>query len=178
MAKGDAIFISKLDAAKRQLDFAIRMFFRYSDVVVLHTIAAAAHEVLCDIGEKQGKYSIMRDLSIVREDKKEEVRRIMREPQNFFKHADRKGDESKTIEFIPEMTEFIIFDSCRIYRSIVQENPALLFLYETWFYCKRPDILMDDKHLEAIKNLSRNMNYLNRNEFIAILPDLEANLDK
>jgi len=37
--------ISKLDAAKRQLETAIRLYFNEADPVSVHTLAGAAHTI-------------------------------------------------------------------------------------------------------------------------------------
>jgi hypothetical protein len=46
--------ISKIAAAQRQLDAAIRMFFGREDDVAIHTVAAAAFQVLRDVIKKRG----------------------------------------------------------------------------------------------------------------------------
>jgi hypothetical protein len=37
--------ISKLDAAKRQLEVAIRLYFYFGDPVAIHTLTAAAYNI-------------------------------------------------------------------------------------------------------------------------------------
>jgi hypothetical protein len=44
------IHISKFDAAKRQLETAIRLWFHSGDPVSVHTLAAASHQLLHDLG--------------------------------------------------------------------------------------------------------------------------------
>ncbi len=46
--------ISKMAAAQRQLDAAIRMFFDREDELAIHTVAAAAFQVLRDLTKKRG----------------------------------------------------------------------------------------------------------------------------
>lgn len=48
------IQISKLAAAQRQLDAAIRMFFQREDELAIHTVAAAAFQILRDIVKQRG----------------------------------------------------------------------------------------------------------------------------
>ena len=43
--------VTKLEAASRQLDTAIRLFFSGGDAVSIHTLAAAAFNVFADIAE-------------------------------------------------------------------------------------------------------------------------------
>lgn len=49
------IQISKLEAAKRQRDTAIKMWFADGDPVSIHTLAAAAHQIINDVNEKIGE---------------------------------------------------------------------------------------------------------------------------
>jgi hypothetical protein len=53
MASG-TIQISKIAAAQRQLDAAIRMFFQREDDLPIHTIAAAAFQILRDLTKNRG----------------------------------------------------------------------------------------------------------------------------
>jgi len=46
--------ISKIASAQRQLDAAIRMFFGLEDELAIHTVAAAAFQVLRDVTTKRG----------------------------------------------------------------------------------------------------------------------------
>lgn len=49
------IHVSKIAAASRQLDAAIRMFFEKEDDLAIHTIASASFRILRDVTEKRGK---------------------------------------------------------------------------------------------------------------------------
>lgn len=51
-----SIFINKLEAARRQLDAAIRMTFANEDSLAIHTIAAAAYRITRDILHKRGRH--------------------------------------------------------------------------------------------------------------------------
>ena len=48
------IQISKIAAAQRQLDAAIRMFFQTEDELAIHTVTAAAFQVFRDLTEERG----------------------------------------------------------------------------------------------------------------------------
>ncbi len=52
--------ISKLDAAKRQLDTAIRLYFCDGDPVSIHTLAAASYNILRDVTEQIGPLFTLR----------------------------------------------------------------------------------------------------------------------
>lgn len=174
MAKGRAIYVSKLDASVRQLEQALKMFFSYGDVVAIHTLAAAAHEILADLGEKQGLKGILRDLSTIRENKRDEVKAMLRKPQNFFKHSDRDGQEKETLEFVPNITEFFLYDSCTLYVQITGENRTLLGLYNVWFFLNHPGILADKEKAARMADLARSLqlNIQDRGAFLNILPEM------
>jgi hypothetical protein len=48
------IRINKIDAARRQLDAAIRMTFGGEDPVAIHSVVAAGHRIIRDICEQRG----------------------------------------------------------------------------------------------------------------------------
>ena len=49
------VHVTKIAAAIRQLDAAIRMFFAKEDELAIHTVVAAAFRVLRDVTKKQGR---------------------------------------------------------------------------------------------------------------------------
>ena len=71
--------ISKLEAAQRQLDCAIRLWFVDEDNLAIHTLAYAACCLLHDLLEEQ-KREVLR---------KFEASQKFGEVPNFLKHADR-----------------------------------------------------------------------------------------
>ena len=88
--------ISKLDAARRQLDISINLFFYDRDLVAIHTLAAAAFNVLADLLKQQGRSERTLRGKLLESVKKEHqvtVLRKVREAENFFKHADRDPEE-------------------------------------------------------------------------------------
>lgn len=123
--------LSKLDAAKRQLETAIRLYFNYGDPVSIHTLACAAHEIISDLNKNYGgKPMIVSDYIIKDEYKNYFITRI-REPQNFFKHADR--DSGNVIDFKPEVTQYFIFDAISKYLEITGEKVPYFVIFSGWF---------------------------------------------
>lgn len=57
----DSISVTKLDAARRQLETAERLWFLEDDPASIHTLAAAAHRVVHDIAEKAGDGATLLD---------------------------------------------------------------------------------------------------------------------
>jgi hypothetical protein len=56
------LHITKLAAAQRQLDAAIRMTFAGEDALAIHTVAAAAFRLLRDLKEKRGHKKLLAEL--------------------------------------------------------------------------------------------------------------------
>ena len=52
--EAEGIRVSKLDAARRQLDCAIELWFADKDAVSTHGLAAAAHQIIHDTNRKKG----------------------------------------------------------------------------------------------------------------------------
>jgi hypothetical protein len=132
------IKISKLDAAKRQLETAIRLYFNYGDPVAIHTLACAAHEILSDLNKKySGKPMVVSDF-MIKDEYKKHFMKMIREPQNFFKHANK--DPENTIDFNPDVSHFFIFDAISKYQEITEEIVPFFVIFRGWFGAQHIDI--------------------------------------
>lgn len=145
--------VSKLDAVKRQLDTAIRLYFSDGDPVSIHTLTAAAYNILRDISEKKATDPMLiktRMLDYVRPEHHKEIIAKINEAENFFKHADR--DHDVALDFNPEMTELLIIDACAQYKKLTSEEPPLFIIYRVWFTANHPDaFILADEFKEALK---------------------------
>ena len=170
----EVVHISKLDAAKRQLEFAIENFFKNGDIVVTHTLTAASHQILSDIGKKKGlKKSFVMDWSLIREEMQKELEITIREAQNFFKHAKGKADEKKVLEFSPEQSEFLILDACIFYGTLTNKIIPHIVLFEGWMRCKYSHWnWVKDKNGTHEKMFGK-IHYYQKEKFLELLPDLE-----
>ncbi|MFA5821014.1 MAG: hypothetical protein WC873_02850, partial [Candidatus Gracilibacteria bacterium] len=130
------IFISKLDAAKRQLEIAIRLFLNNEDPISIHTLSAASHTILRDLCRKQGKESTLKDVMIKRTkpEKKDEVVKMFNEAENFFKHANKDPDQ--LLKFHPEETEWFLWDVGKMYIELTKDYPPIVKVFLVWFHSK------------------------------------------
>ena len=55
--------VTKLDVVRRQLAAAIGLFFAESDAIAVHTLVAAAHQILVDLGQRKGIQSVVKNAS-------------------------------------------------------------------------------------------------------------------
>jgi hypothetical protein len=85
--------ITKLEAGKRQLDAAIRMFFKNEDMLAVHTVSRAAFHVLYDMTtEGDAKTALAAH-------KKKVGEKRFNEETNFLKHADVDPDAEINEDF-------------------------------------------------------------------------------
>ena len=132
--------ITKIDAARRQLETAALLYFNNRDDLSAHTLAAAAAGILEPLAKAAGKQSFLEEgvLSYVPQDVVKTVREALRAPQNFLKHADR--DTKETLTFSPRLTEFIMFEAMVTYGRITGEQPLLLEAFASWFMVSHPKV--------------------------------------
>jgi hypothetical protein len=108
------IKISKFEAARRQLRMAIRLLFEGADPVPIHTLIGASSIVLSDLIEKKvpdrSWDHFARQANNI---SASEYFRVMREAQNFLKHA--KDDPDAMFDFDPTDTESLAF--CAVMNS-------------------------------------------------------------
>lgn len=149
--------ISKLDAAKRQLDSAVSFYFRSGDPVSAHTLVAAAHQILMDLGKKEGIESIFKghSLKFINKEMHAEYLKAISEAENYFKHA--KKDAHKLLTFNPETTDFLLFDAVEMYMQLTREQPEDMSIYRAWFLFNHPTIISDDMKKELAE---KNINYM------------------
>lgn len=137
--------ITKLEAAKLQLETAIKLFFEDGDFVSIHTLARASHEILEALGKKQGKNTFIKEASdkfIVKE-RREEVMVKLNEAKNYFKHSDR--DPDKILEFNPDFSTYFLWDAARMYHILTSGLSKEMAIYQTWFSIKNPEVLTPDQ---------------------------------
>ncbi len=95
----EKIRVSKLDAARRQLDCAIELWFAGKDEVSIHTLAAGAHQIIHDINKKKGNQDLLFDSGVIKDESRAKFVALVKRDMNFFKHADR--DAEGITEFVP-----------------------------------------------------------------------------
>jgi hypothetical protein len=138
-----SVTITKLDAAKRQLETAIRLYFRDEDPVSIHTLSGAAYNIIRDVSKKRGGPPMfIKDDYIetyIKTEYHQQVRKKLNEPENFFKHADQ--DPVGKIEFNPDASELMIWDAVSGYFGITGEWTPLFQVFNGWFIATKENLL-------------------------------------
>lgn len=135
-----SLTISKLDAAKRQLDTFIKLYFHSGDPVAMHTLVTAAFCIIRDLNTKRGGDPTSQDkiFEYVNPKHHKLLRSKINEAQNFFKHANR--DHTAVLEFNPDDTEFIAVDACLKYVELTGEYPPLFQIFNGWMKLTHPEM--------------------------------------
>lgn len=145
--------VSKTDAAKRQLEAAIRLWFYDGDPVSIHTLAAAAHQVVHDLGKARGITATLRELPDVRPEFKKRMHAAVARDENFFKHADR--DPDALLQFKPITTSYFLIDAVLTFELLTGECPPLMRTFRTWMMIQNPEWVKADIRDAWLANLKQ-----------------------
>jgi hypothetical protein len=138
------IVVTKLDAARQQLRTAIRLWFGEGDPIAIHTLAAAAYEIIHVLSKKHDKYRprLIFDTDIIKDEYRADWCIKIKMNANFFKHA--RDDPDGTLEFFPSLTMLFLMAGASGLR-IMNEKPGreeLAFFY--WCCFHHPDWIKPD----------------------------------
>jgi hypothetical protein len=125
--------ISKLDAVRAQLDAAIELYFTCDNPIAVHTLTAAAYNVLRDMALKTGSEHPFIKTAFVDEypdPKRKAIRNFLNHPENFLKHADRDPDALLTLN--PQVTEILLLDALAYFRDKGEPKPKYYDAFKAW----------------------------------------------
>jgi hypothetical protein len=171
------IKISKLDAARRQILTAIRLYFNHGDIVSMHTLAAAAFKITQNICDKSPNLpDSLTDWidQLVKPEDKNVFWNKLHETANFFKHANH--DPDAVHEFSPEQTENILFFAVYQYQQLTGEWSAEIRLFTNWYMLHHPESFNSPQQTIS---LGHDLYGADRNRFWReLLPLLQENIDR
>jgi hypothetical protein len=160
------MIVNKLDAAARQLNIAVRLFFAAQDLIAVHTVVGAASLILSDwveIRRPDGSWD--KNAQLANHLSPKVYYRIDRRAQNFFKHA--KSDPSETLDFQSTETEGLMM--CAILNcGELQQLSMEMSVFQLWYLATRADVLGDDyPYVKESLELFPDIRSLRREEQIA-----------
>lgn len=169
MKKTKNITISKLDAARRQLETAIRLYFANGDPVSIHTLAAAAYNIVKDVNKNRGGTPLFLKeefLDYIKEGHEKEVRKLINAAENFFKHADY--DHDAIFDFNPGHSEMLIHEACRVFQRLTGEQSFLFKLFQIWFATNNPLLFrLPEEYKRILESIAAEFPYSSREIFFA-----------
>jgi hypothetical protein len=170
--------VTKLDAAKRQLEKAMQLYFANDDPVSIHTLTAAAYNILRDVSKQKGVEPMLIKgllLDLVTPEHRGTFWDKVVEAENFFKHADRDAEAS--LEFNPDTTELMMFDAGIQYQKLAEELPPLFLVYRMWCAVKYPNIyILSPEYNNFIKENASSIVAMGREPFLANYLPMVANV--
>jgi hypothetical protein len=145
--------VTKMDAVRRQLRTAVRMFFEDRDTIATYTVAAAVEGLLGGLLKHAGKVHPFRDSDIIVPEQKKEFLKIINRAQNFFKHSDE--DPDGVLEFAPISLEYVLFECAVLYQLYTGRVLREDWIFTFWFSAEHPNIVKPGLFNDAIEKLNR-----------------------
>jgi hypothetical protein len=134
---GAFLMLTKQEAARRQLDCAIRLYFDNEDLLAVHALSRAAFRVLYDLhpSDDGHKALVTRTIDYLGWPSFNQV-------TNFLKHADKdpKGEIPEPIE---EATQIGIGFAAMLYRRITSELTVEMRAFHIWMKVSNPEHFAD-----------------------------------
>jgi hypothetical protein len=140
--------VDKFDAARRQIECAIRLVAAEEDELAIHTLVMAAYSILEDLSKGRRYYEdgIKTHLTKI-------GRKRFRATANFLKHADRDSDAALK----PDGTEDIewrIGWCIILYRDLKEKFTPGMAAFHNWMVIRHPDEFMlaedEDRDFEEL----------------------------
>jgi hypothetical protein len=136
------IKISKIEAAQRQLDTAIRLFLADDDWVAIHTLASASGRILRDLAEHRGSSAWDRLKEHIRPEMRKEFWGLLNGPANFFKHAQR--DPNDFLEDVnPTVNDHLILLNCLLFVDLKGRLTTPMSIFHCWYVGAYPKNFLD-----------------------------------
>lgn len=166
--------ITKIEGAERLLKTAVDLFFENKDMLSIHTLSCAAHEVLHVFLKTQDKrVSFLKDNPSIRPNKKRQYHDLIHHTQNFVKHASK--DRTATMKYYEAETPFWLFDAIQMYVQLTGSlNFKTFALFSMWFKVRHKDLLLDEVLARFPIIKSADPQYIKDN-YIRLLQDSSLN---
>lgn len=125
--------ITKLEASRRQVVTAIRLFFEDADSISVYTLAHAAWEVLDALCAHRGLIRFRDQMSGANGLSEEEIKRIANYGRNFFKHAER--DPDKVLEdFADDRNDHVLLGATMDFGMLATTKPMEVQVFQIWYF--------------------------------------------
>ena len=149
--------VTKIDAVKRHLDVAIKLFFEDEDPIPIYSISAASHTILKDlVKHRTGKKAVFDDWMdlYIKPEKMGYALTLFASKRNFLKHANK--DPDKTIEELkPELVEMELFFCCATFFQLGEKLTDRMAIYWSWLMAQQPNLFIVEKMKDDFERLEQ-----------------------
>ncbi len=167
------IVVSKLEAAKRQLNLAIELWFMGRDDVSVHTLAAASYQIIHDLNEHHGtSHTNLFKPNIVKPNAYKEWSMLVRKPSNFFKHADNDPESKMELVLFGTTLYFVFCISGLGFLKSHSSDEERIFAM--WLYLHEPDLVIEGSEWgdllkrNVTDNQLKSLSALSKKEFFEV----------
>jgi hypothetical protein len=175
MSENKKYTIKKIEAAIRQLDVAITLWFHEGDEIAIHTLACSAHEIIHDINYHRKGQELLFDSPYINDKYRKDAIYHLSKPYNFFKHAKHDPDPEGTIELDSFLTEGFILAASIGLESLGIKPNSFRIAFTRYQMIHTPSIFREDtiKHIPVdFLALIRNINRIHFYEYSTAKPQL------
>jgi hypothetical protein len=127
----EVLRLTKIDAARRQLETALQLWFSGAEPVSIYTLAYAAHELIFELYRKAGLKDLLFDTTFSTEEYRAIFVVSLKRAANFFKHANKDLDE--VLEFTSDRSDPILIMSVVAIHRLGLELTDLERAFIGWF---------------------------------------------
>lgn len=131
--------MTKLQAARRLIHSATRLFWANEDPLASNLLAQSADQLTANLYEKKFGSDLIWDSPLINSDRKSELLNIVRKSSNFVKHADRDSDGILPVFELQGQAEIMTFYSILRFRSLSNSLTCHMKLYLGYHYMMYPD---------------------------------------
>ena len=162
--------LTKLEAARRQIESAIWLWFVGDDLVSIHALTAAAHRLLLELAALRETAAWPYTAAYLPKRTYKDRRARSQNPVTFFKHAKKK----ETYEVSEQWTELYLFDAVMAYTSLADDRSAsaLMSTFVLRLGVQRQDLFVPDAFSLLERRVSKTFN-LERLERLSKIEFLE-----
>lgn len=145
-------YLTKVEAAKRQLKCAIELFFNLGDAVAVHTLAGAVVGLTDPLLKTIGKPSLIEEMFADRGgDYICESYKTFKQFVNWFKHADR--DASAKIVFHESYNDFVLWWGTKNVANLIGDMTFEMQVLDFWFISMYLDKGEESSQLNYIRRM-------------------------
>ncbi len=154
--KSRMVNLSKIEAAKRQIESAIWLWFVGEDMVSVHTLAASAHRILLEVASIWGASAWPTTEAYLPGRTEEGTRVRSDDAVTYFQDA--KHEENYQIS--EQWTELYLFDAVMAYSNLARDHggSALMSTYVVRFGVQRPDLFLAEAFSLLEEKVSKTFN--------------------